>query len=769
MDGRQRFVTTVANEDMRTVSQRILLIVAILAITLSASPHAARADSSGQIPLKFLSRMAVDTAHRHLFMTGQLDSGSGVLAVDYSGAVVSTIDTGPSSSGLAVNQKAGRLYVGSGGTIYVIDTATLQIKKSYVLSAPGASDIQVFDLLQIGTNVWFAAQWMCNGYVCPGLGLLKLKTGKVVLYHGSDFPSGLSARFAGDPANRNVFVVASDIYLYEYDVSSGHPSLLVTRSGYDTTDIGITGDGKDLLLTLQNDQNVTALKMSDFSSDGSYPGDGTHLASAVAASADGSSVALGLCASSGDTPDIFVFPTGSQKIKQSLTTGSAYHCISPGGLRFAAHDTMLFAVNGESGGDLSLDEFDGPTLSTSSLTLTAPASAPPGSTVELSGSLTFADGSSAAGQTIHVYETPPGGSEQEIGSPVTDADGAYEATTPPLQDVGTYQFDAVFDGDQGHKGSSAAADTLVVANGKIVFDSNRTGNYEIFTLNADGSGIKQLTNNPADDFDPAWSHDGSKIAFTSDRSGTYDVWTMNADGTGLKRVAASTKFDGDPSWSPDGSTLAFESDRTGPMEIWTVDLNTGTPRQYTFKGTVNEYPSWSPDGSKIAFDSNRSGNFDVYTINADGSGVQDKTNNAASDGGASWSPDGHLIAFGSDRTGDVEIWTLNVETGDLTQLTHVAGFDGDQSYAPDGSMVAFTSTRAPQYQVWVMHADGSNPVRYTKTGTINEYADWGTNTTILGPHAPVKRTPAARSIVARPDSHTWMTTERPRVAPSARN
>jgi Tol biopolymer transport system component len=74
------------------------------------------------------------------------------------------------------------------------------------------------------------------------------------------------------------------------------------------------------------------------------------------------------------------------------------------------------------------------------------------------------------------------------------------------------------------------------ANGKIVFDTNRDGNYEIYTMNAGGGGQTRLTNNTAVDTLPAWSADGTKIAFSTGRDGNYEIYTMNADGTGQTRL-----------------------------------------------------------------------------------------------------------------------------------------------------------------------------------------------------------------------------------------
>ncbi len=92
----------------------------------------------------------------------------------------------------------------------------------------------------------------------------------------------------------------------------------------------------------------------------------------------------------------------------------------------------------------------------------------------------------------------------------------------------------------------------------IAFESNRDGNYEIYVMNADGSGQTNLTNNPAFDFAPDWSPDGTKIAFHSERDSFLDaIYVMNADGSDQTKLTNHPSNNFDPAWSPDGSKIAF--------------------------------------------------------------------------------------------------------------------------------------------------------------------------------------------------------------------
>lgn len=122
-------------------------------------------------------------------------------------------------------------------------------------------------------------------------------------------------------------------------------------------------------------------------------------------------------------------------------------------------------------------------------------------------------------------------------------------------------------------------------------------------MNADGSGVKALTNDMADnmhftsfDSDPSWSPDGTKIAFERLNNGVRSVFVMNSDGTGVEPLAGVTTSNFDPRWSPDGTRIVFSAN--GTIFITNSDGSSGFETLPSFCGG---FPRWSPDGTKILF------------------------------------------------------------------------------------------------------------------------------------------------------------------------
>lgn len=262
------------------------------------------------------------------------------------------------------------------------------------------------------------------------------------------------------------------------------------------------------------------------------------------------------------------------------------------------------------------------------------------------------------------------------------------------------------------------------ANGKIAFHSSRKGNYEIFTMNADGSGQMNISNNSATDINGEWSPNGSKIAFVSFRNGTYDIYTMDADGSNQTRLTTTVAYEDTPSWSPDGTRIVFASDRDGNYEIYVMNSDGTNQTRLTNSLGDDYFPKFSPDGSRIAFYTNRTGG-DIYIMNADGTNPINLTNNVSFDFDPNWSPDGSKIAFRSDRSGDADVWVMNASGTNPVNLSNNLAGDFSPTFSPDGNKIAFTSDRNGNNEIYVMNAaDGTNQIRLTTAGNDDAYPSW---------------------------------------------
>ena len=93
------------------------------------------------------------------------------------------------------------------------------------------------------------------------------------------------------------------------------------------------------------------------------------------------------------------------------------------------------------------------------------------------------------------------------------------------------------------------------------------------------------------------------IAFVSDQSGDYELWTMRLDGSGLHRLTHTKRMDDTPAWSPDGRRIVFQSYRTRWPKIWVMNANGGRPRRLTSGYSHDGGAVWMRDGKRIVYDS----------------------------------------------------------------------------------------------------------------------------------------------------------------------
>ena len=292
--------------------------------------------------------------------------------------------------------------------------------------------------------------------------------------------------------------------------------------------------------------------------------------------------------------------------------------------------------------------------------------------------------------------------------------------------------------------------------------SNPTGDAEIFRMNPNGTGVRQLTFNQADDFGPNLSPDGQKIAYESIGSqpsnpeGDREVYVMNADGSGITNLTnnRATLNDRTPEFSPDGQKIAFvsEGEQVGnpqaDSEIYAMNLDGSDQKNLTNNGDLLHEVgfSFSPDGQKIAYTSfgpqasNPEGEPEVYVMSAsDGSGQKNLTNNdgVVADQDPSFSPEGQKIAYTSDGpqtsnpVGGDEVYVMNSDGSGQKNLTNNGWDTSDRAptFSPDGQRVLYKSQGGQASnpegddEVYAMSAlDGTSKKNLSNTGAgVDEF------------------------------------------------
>ena len=279
---------------------------------------------------------------------------------------------------------------------------------------------------------------------------------------------------------------------------------------------------------------------------------------------------------------------------------------------------------------------------------------------------------------------------------------------------------------------------------KILFTSTRDGNYEIYTMNPDGSEQVPITQHPAVDYGAVWSPTGEKIIFVSDRNGRPDLYLMDPDGSNVRRIFRR-KIVGQrtsPTWSPDGKRIAYMHDYwpdgggTSGMYIATL----GDQDEEFIIGQF--YPAWSPDGTEIAYRASDLEGTWIAFINVRTRKVEPLLPKKAFrwETNPSWSAIGDKLIFTGNKHPlpailDRELheawrdkYTVYIINRDGTGLKQLIPEDGQEAWAstlsPDGGEVIYTQEINNQRQLFKIDVSSGVRTQLTHIGQRNIGGDW---------------------------------------------
>lgn len=256
-------------------------------------------------------------------------------------------------------------------------------------------------------------------------------------------------------------------------------------------------------------------------------------------------------------------------------------------------------------------------------------------------------------------------------------------------------------------------------NGSLAFQSNRTGNFEIFVNSGSGTAITNVSQDPLDDTNSSLSLSGNKLIFLSKRDISTHIYLHQNNE--LTQITSGDSEYTTPQISRIGNKIVFIRN----FNVYLMNsTGTGiTPLTVTGGDTFNFSPSFSFDDSKIVFTRNTGGGHsDIMIMNGLGGSVENLTNGIGDNLQPAFSPDGSQIVF----TRNNHICILAISTKAVKDLmpSDSLRFNGYPVYSPDGKSIAFVSNRTGNMDIYTMDTNGKNLKNITENDAIDTYPCW---------------------------------------------
>jgi dipeptidyl aminopeptidase/acylaminoacyl peptidase len=267
----------------------------------------------------------------------------------------------------------------------------------------------------------------------------------------------------------------------------------------------------------------------------------------------------------------------------------------------------------------------------------------------------------------------------------------------------------------------------VAFSGYVTQGAGRRSQTELFTMNVDGGGLTQVTHDHAHAAFPSWSPDGTQLVYSSYRGTDYipgcegsalcpaNLYVINADGTGQRQITEGPADESMPNWSPNGKAIVFRTDGEdsgGALNIMGTD-GTGGRELTPGPGGWVMYPAWSPEGERILFLAARpEEEFGVWAMRGDGTGLHRLVDTDADTtfGRPVWSPTGAEIAYARQVGGEPQLWVMNADGSEAHAVAELPGY----GLSPLGWLPAPGFPPSPSHRVSPPGPTASPPAALTR-------------------------------------------------------
>jgi TolB protein len=245
--------------------------------------------------------------------------------------------------------------------------------------------------------------------------------------------------------------------------------------------------------------------------------------------------------------------------------------------------------------------------------------------------------------------------------------------------------------------AAALTGTRGIASTKLAFVGTRSGKKEIYTCDADGSNLVQLTHDGTISVSPGISPDGQSLVYTGYQSGYADVYRIVLGSGARNRIVKYPGTNSGAKFSPDGGRLALTLSKDGNPEIYVTGSGGGSPRRITHTPGVESSPTWSPDGGELIYSSDDGGSPQLCRVSASGGSPVRLATGFGYNTAPSWSPDGKRVAFNARSGGSFSVAILDLQGGSVRTVADgegpVWGADSRHLVFASGSSLVMLDTQ----------------------------------------------------------------------------